>query len=129
MRTREIINVAVVALLVAGPAWALGACGGSKPPETPSTAASAATGAPSDTGSSAAADTSAPADTSSAAPSASAAPDSLGIVLFKDTDQIQKLYDAASNAPQATLDPKPKPTDPLVKGIKGLATKYAKDMT
>jgi hypothetical protein len=131
MRTRAKINLAALALLVAGPAWGVGACGGSKPPPDTATAATGSADTSSSSASSSSADTStsAPADTSSASPSASASAEPVGIVLFKDSDQIQKLYDAAANAPQATLDSKPKPSDPLVKGVTGLAAKYAKDMT
>jgi hypothetical protein len=132
MRTRATSNLILLALLAgAGTVPSLvGGCGGSnKPSETPADTSAAepppASNAPPLDIPPAAAEPP-PAGSASSAPVA-AAP--LGVVLFKDNDQIQKLYDAASAAPQATLDSKPKATDPIVKGIKAAAAKYAKDMT
>jgi hypothetical protein len=105
------------------------ACGGAqKPAET--------AGAPSDTsvldqGSPAASASPAPADSSAAAPAASSdsTPSPLAQVLTTDTGQIQKIYDAATAAPAATLKPDgSKGGDALAKGVRDVAKKLPAGM-
>jgi hypothetical protein len=127
MKQRTMANLVVMLLLV-GAGAIPAACGGKKkPPATPPTDETDSS-SPADTTSAGAGASSTP-DTSASASASASAPPPIGIVLFKDSDQIQKLYDAASSAPAATLDPKPKATDPLAKGIKAAAAKFAKGMT
>lgn len=117
----------LVALAGAGSIPAL-ACGGTqKPADTAS--------APSDTSSvldqGAPAASSAPADSSSAAAAAStdSAPSPLAQVLTTDSGQIQKIYDAASSAPAATLKPDgAKGGDTLAKGVRDVAKKLPAGM-
>src|SRR5215472_10166103 len=114
MKQRTKVNLLFM-VLVAGAGVLPAACGSKKPPVSPDNESASTT--PTDTSSAATSDTSAT-DSASASASASApAPTPLGNVLFTDADRIQKLYDAAAAAPTATLDPKPKPTDPVAKGI------------
>jgi hypothetical protein len=98
------------------------ACGG-KPAESPQSNASAtpaASGAPSDSASSGAA---------SATPSASAAPSPLASVLITDSGAVQKLFDAATAAPSATLKAGGSTgTDPLAKGVRDNAKAAAPGM-
>ncbi|HEX8794860.1 MAG TPA: hypothetical protein VF765_28130 [Polyangiaceae bacterium] len=118
----------LVAFAGVGSLPALACGGGQKPAETAS--------APSDTSvldqtppaSSAAA---APADSSSAAAAAStdASPSPLAQVLTTDSGQIQKIYDAASSAPAATLKPDgAKGGDVLAKGVRDIAKKLPAGM-
>lgn len=119
--------LAIVALAGAGSIPAL-ACGGAqKPAETAS--------APSDTASvldqstAAASASPAPADSSSAAASTDSAPSPLAQVLTTDSGQIQKIFDAASSAPAATLKPDgAKGGDALAKGVRDVAKKLPAGM-
>lgn len=118
--------VALVALAGAGSIPAL-ACGGAqKPAETAS--------APSQTSvldQTPPASSAAPADSSSAAAAAStdATPSPLAQVLTTDSGQIQKIYDAASSAPAATLKPDgAKGGDALAKGVRDVAKKLPAGM-
>jgi hypothetical protein len=109
------------------------ACGGGKPPETPAGAEVAAGAAPN-------ADAAAPssmekgdgasstaAETSMA--SGEASPEPLAAVLITDAAAVQKLFDSASSAPQATLKPGGAARgDPLAKGVRDLAKKAAPGM-
>jgi hypothetical protein len=98
------------------------ACGG-KPAESPQASTSAAPGAssaPADNASSSAA---------SASASASAAPSPLASVLITDSGAVQKLFDAASAAPAATLKTGGATgTDPLAKGVRDNAKAAAPGM-
>jgi hypothetical protein len=103
------------------------ACGGAqKPAETAS--------APSDTSvldqsTAAASAAPAPADSSSAAAAADSTPSPLAQVLTTDSGQIQKIYDAASSAPAATLKPDgAKGGDALAKGVRDVAKKLPAGM-
>lgn len=120
--------LALVALAGAGSIPAL-ACGGApKPAET----ASAPSGTSALDQSAAAGSASpAPADSSSAAAAAStdSTPSPLAQVLTTDTGQIQKIYDAASSAPAATLKPDgAKGGDALAKGVRDVAKKLPAGM-
>jgi len=114
------------ALASVGSLPALACGGGQKPAETAS--------APSSTSvldtSTPAAPASGAADSSSAAPASSdSAPSPLAQVLTTDSGQIQKIFDAASSAPAATLKPDgAKGGDALAKGVRDVAKKLSPGM-
>ena len=115
------------ALAGVGSLPALACGGGQKPAETASapTDSSVLDTAPASTAAAS------PADSSSAAPAAStdASPSPLAQVLTTDTGQIQKIFDAASSAPAATLKPDgAKGGDPLAKGVRDVAKKLTAGM-
>jgi hypothetical protein len=102
------------------------ACGGGqKPAETASAPSSTSVLDTTPTPS-----TAAPADSSSAAPaSTDATPSPLAQVLTTDSGQIQKIFDAASSAPAATLKPDgAKGGDALAKGLRDVAKKLPAGM-
>jgi len=116
------------ALAGVGSLPALACGGGQKPAETASAPTDSSV---LDTATPAASATGSPADSSSAAPAAStdSSPSPLAQVLTTDTGQIQKIFDAASAAPAATLKPDgAKGGDPLAKGVRDAAKKLPAGM-
>jgi hypothetical protein len=118
-------NILLLCVLVgAVPALAVTACGGSAPKPAENAAAGSETSTLPEPSPIAAAP--APADSASAAPET---PSPLAQVLVTDSGQIQKLFDAASSAPAATLKQGGATgADPLAKGIRDAAKKLPAGM-
>jgi hypothetical protein len=118
------------ALASVGSLPALACGGGQKPPAETASAAPSDTSVL-DTATPAASAPAAPADSSSAAPAAStdSSPSPLAQVLTTDTGQIQKIFEAASSAPAATLKPDGATGgDDLAKGVRDVAKKLSPGM-
>jgi hypothetical protein len=108
----------------------LAACGGSAPkPAENASSGSEASALPEPTPI-ASTPAPAPADSASAAPAATAeTPSPLAQVLVTDNTQVQKIFDAASSAPAATLKQDgSKGSDPLAKGIREASKKLPAGM-
>jgi hypothetical protein len=118
----------LVALAGVGSIPAL-ACGGAQKPADTASAPSN-TSSVLDQSAAAGSASSAPADSSSAAAaSTDATPSPLAQVLTTDSGQIQKIYDAATSAPAATLKPDgAKGGDTLAKGVRDVAKKLPAGM-
>jgi hypothetical protein len=116
--------LALCALVGAGAAPVLYGCGGhTKPADTAATEGSETSTLPEPSPIA----TAAPAESASAAPAQDNTP--LAQVLLTDTGQVQKIFDAASGAPAATLKQNGAAgSDPLAKGIRDTAKKLPAGM-